>query len=186
MRKKIIIKITTIAILMAMSTILKYFSITTGTYRISLFDTPLIIAGIIAGPLWGALAGFGSDLIYSLFSGYQYSFIMAISAILWGVAGGIFYKRKVNIYWLFGVMLLTSFITTAVNSVQLYVWYQGGMWVGLPGRVITMFIKWPVTTMVVYVLNKKVVEHFFPVYHKKPSLVKMTLQRKPRKIIHSI
>lgn len=158
---------------MAMSTVLKYFSITTGTYRISLFDTPLILAGIIAGPLWGALAGFGSDLIYSLFSGYQYSFIMAISAVLWGAAGGIFYKRKVNVYLLFGVILGTSLLTTVVNSIQLYVWYQGGMWVGLPGRVITMFIKWPVTAMIVYILNKKVIEHFFPVYPKQLQKSKM-------------
>ena len=45
MRKKQIQTLTLMAILTALSIVLKKFSIDTGLFRISLFDTPIIIAG---------------------------------------------------------------------------------------------------------------------------------------------
>ena len=101
MRKQIIQKITILSILTALSMVLKKFSIDTGEYRISLYDTPIILAGVIAGPLWGMVVAFCADFLYSLLSGYAYSFIMMFSALIWGVVGGLFYKRKVNYFLLF-------------------------------------------------------------------------------------
>ena len=46
--------------------VLKKFSIDTGEYRISLYDTPIILAGVIAGPLWGMVVAFCADFLYSL------------------------------------------------------------------------------------------------------------------------
>lgn len=158
MRKKLIQKITILAILTALAMVLKKFSFGTGEYRISLYDTPVILAGIIAGPLWGMVVAFLSDFLYSLLSGYTYSFIMMFSALLWGVVGGLFYKKKVNYFLLFILIFFASILNTTINSVQLYIWYgAGSLIVGLPLRITTMIIKWPITTTVVYILYNRVV-----------------------------
>lgn len=158
MRKIIIKRIAVLAVLATMSVLLKTFSITNGLHRISFFDTPLILAGIIAGPIWGMVVAFVSDYLYSLLSGYAYSFIMMFSALLWGAVGGIFYKRKVNLFFLLLVVLLTSFVTTAINTVQLLIWNGiDEVRVVLGLRITTMLIKWPITTALVYVLYQRVV-----------------------------
>ncbi len=158
-RKKTIIKMTVLAILMALSVVLKKFSIDTGSYRISLFDTPLLLAGMIAGPLWGMVVAFISDLLYSFLSGFAYSFIMMISALLWGLVGGLFYKMKLQFVPFLIVVFFVSILTTSINSFQLYLWYGAGSLIkGLPTRIITMIIKWPITTTLVYTLYYRVVK----------------------------
>lgn len=159
MKQKMIKKIAVLAILTSMSVVFKTFSIDPGTNRISLFDTPLILAGIIAGPLWGMAVGFCADFIYSLTSGYSYSFIMMFSAVLWEACGGLFYHKKVNFIKLLVVVLITSILTTGINTIQLTIWYGvDKMVVGLVTRIPTMFIKWPITSSLVYVLYKRVIE----------------------------
>lgn len=158
MRSKLIKKITILSVLMALSVVLKKFSIDTGHYRISLFDTPLVLAGIIGGPLWGMVVAFGSDLLYNLLSGYSYSFIMMISALLWGAVGGIFHYVKPKYLLLLLLVLITGVLTTTTNSLQLSLWYgTESMLGGLPLRVANMLIKWPITTTLVYILYNRVI-----------------------------
>lgn len=154
-------KLVVISIMMALAIIFKTFAIGNGQFRISIWDIPLMIAGIIAGPFYGGLCALGADLIYSFcFSSFPFSFIMMFTTIVWGIAGGIFYKRKIKIWVLVLVVLVTSFIATGINSIYLTMYYGWQtMLSGLLGRVITMLIKIPITTMIVYgimeVLYKK-------------------------------
>lgn len=185
-RRKMILKMTTLAILMALSIVFKKFSIDTGHYRISLFDTPLLLAGMIAGPLWGMFVAFFSDLLYNLLSGFAYSFIMMFSALLWGLVGGIFYKLKLRFVPFLIIVFFTSILTTTINSVQLYLWYGAGSLIsGLPGRIITMLVKWPITTILVYILYYRVVN---VIYNKQPNNKKIKPQLeddvKPRLLSH--
>ncbi len=158
MKKKIIQKITILSILTALSVVLKKFSIDTGEFRISLYDTPVILAGVIAGPLWGMFVAFCGDLLYNILSGYAYSFIMMVSALIWGLVGGLFYKKRINYVLLFITIFFASILNTAINSVQLYIWYGAGSLIaGLPLRIVTMLIKWPITTTIVFALYYRVV-----------------------------
>ena len=158
MRSKLIKKITILSVLMALSVVLKKFSIDTGHYRISLFDTPLVLAGIIGGPLCGMVVALGSDLLYNLLSGYAYSFIMMISALLWGAVGGIFHYVKPKYLLLLLLVLITGVLTTTTNSLQLSLWYGTETRLGaLPLRVANMLIKWPITTTLVYILYNRVI-----------------------------
>ena len=158
MRSKLIKKITILSVLMALSVVLKKFSIDTGHYRISLFDTPLVLAGFIGGPLWGMVVAFGSDLLYNLLSGYSYSFIMMVSALLWGAVGGIFHYVKPKYLLLLLLILITGVLTTTINSLQLSLWYgKESMLGGLPLRIANMLIKWPITTTLVYILYDRVI-----------------------------
>ena len=136
MRKKLIQKITILAVLTALSIVLKKFSFDTGEYRISLFDTPIILAGIIAGPLWGMFVAFCSDFFYSILSGFPYSFIMMFSALLWGLVGGLFYKHKPRFILLLTALFFVAILGTVINSIQLLLWYgEGSLIAGLPLRI---------------------------------------------------
>lgn len=74
-----------------------------------------------------------------------------------GAVGGIFYKRKVQFIPLLVVVFFTSIFTTTINSIQLYIWTGWGAVLGnLPLRISTMIVKWPITTVLVYVLYHQV------------------------------
>ena len=188
MRKKLIQKITILAVLTALSMVLKKFSIDTGEYRISLYDTPIILAGVIAGPIWGMAVAFISDFLYSLMSGYSYSFIMMFAALLWGLVGGLFYKKKINYILLIITIFFASILNTAINSLQLYIWYGGGSLIaGLPLRIITMVIKWPITATIVYILYYSVVVTVLGVIFKetiKSEDIDIIIDKKADKIIN--
>ena len=160
MNKKIK-KIAILSILMALGVVLKFFSIGTGEFRISFWDIPLFMAGVIAGPIYGGIVALGADLIYGLcFSTYPFSFIMMFTTIIWGVAGGIFKYLKINkltLIPLFLVVLGTSITSTVINSIYLILYYGfESMLLKLPLRLLVLVIKWPITTMLVYVLYKSV------------------------------
>lgn len=160
MNKKIK-KIAILSILMALGVVLKFFSIGTGEFRISFWDIPLFMAGVIAGPVYGGIVALGADLIYGLcFSTYPFSFIMMFTTIIWGVAGGIFKYLKINKFTLiplFLVVLGTSITSTVINSIYLILYYGfESMLLKLPLRLLVLVIKWPITTLLVYILYKSV------------------------------
>lgn len=154
-------KITLLSILMALGVVLKFFSIGDGEFRISFWDIPLFIAGMISGPIYGTICALGADLIYGLcFSSYPFSFIMMFTTVIWGFGGGLFYKTNLSkkTVLLYISVLITSIIATCINSLYL-VLYSGGlgpMLMKLPIRIVVLLIKWPITSTMVYILYKKV------------------------------
>ena len=60
------------------------------TTRFSIEAVPIFLAGLLFGPLPGALVGFVADLVGCLFSGYGYNPLFCIPPILYGLAGGFF------------------------------------------------------------------------------------------------
>ena len=58
--------------------------------RFSLEAIPVVLAGILFGPVPGAMVGFGSDLVGCLFSGYGYNPLFCLPPILSGLFGGLF------------------------------------------------------------------------------------------------
>jgi len=185
MRKKQIKKITIMAILMALSIVLKKFSIDTGVYRISLFDTPLFLAGMIGGPIWGCAVALCTDIMYNLLSSYAFSFLMMITTVMWGLIGGLFHYIYPKFFTLLVVILITSVITTFINSVQLALWYGAEvMLAGLALRVSNMLIKWPITTLLVYIIYQRVVKVLLKdlLSAKKAKNDEQILERKKRKL----
>lgn len=161
-KKLTIKKIAILAMLMALGVAFKFFSIGNGQFRISIWDLPLMIAGIIAGPLYGGICALGADLIYSFcFSPYPFSFIMMFTTIVWGVAGGLLHKKKIEIWYLTIIILCTSLIATGINSI--YLWLYHGFYTmvaGLPMRLVTMIVKIPITTLLVYSIMKAICSKF--------------------------
>lgn len=70
------------------------------TTRFSLEAVPIFIAGMLFGPLPGALVGFVADFVGCLFSGYGYNPLFCVPPILYGLSAGLFrpmLAKKVNI-----------------------------------------------------------------------------------------
>ena len=58
--------------------------------RFSIEAVPLFIAGLLFGPIPGAMAGFAADFIGCLFSPYGYNPIFCVPPILYGLCAGLF------------------------------------------------------------------------------------------------
>ena len=91
-------KLVFLAIMMALGIVLKSFlSIGNNSFRISLWNIPIFFAGIVGGPIYGGICALGADLIYGFcFSSYPFSAIMTLTCVVWGISGGLFFKK--NIY----------------------------------------------------------------------------------------
>ena len=90
------------ALLAAVSVVLARFIIPmpNETTRFSIEAVPIFIAGMLFGPLPGALVGFVADFVGCLFSGYGYNPMFCIPPILYGLCAGLFrpmLAKKVNI-----------------------------------------------------------------------------------------
>ena len=57
--------------------------------RFSIEAVPIFLAGMLFGPVPGALVGFTADLVGCLFSGYGYNPIFCLPPILYGLWGGL-------------------------------------------------------------------------------------------------
>lgn len=150
-----------LALLMALGVVLKFFSIGNGEFRISFWDIPLFLSGIIGGPIFGAITALGADLIYGLcFSSYPFSFIMMFTTVIWGVSGGVFHYLKITekkLWVLFIVVLITSVVATIINSFYLILVYGfETMILKLPLRLLVLLIKWPITSMLIYIIYDSV------------------------------
>lgn len=86
--------------------------------RVSIEAVPVVLAGLLFGPLPGALVGFAADLVGCLFSGYGYNPIFALPPILYGLCGGLFRG------WVAGrpslVRLLVTYLPAVVLGSVLY------------------------------------------------------------------
>ena len=79
------------ALLAALSVVLARFIVPmpNETTRFSIEAVPIFLAGLLFGPVPGALVGFTADLVGCLFSGYGYNPIFCIPPILYGVTAGL-------------------------------------------------------------------------------------------------
>ena len=57
--------------------------------RFSIEAIPIVIAGLLFGPLAGGIVGFVADLVGCLFSGYGYNPLFCVPPILYGVLAGL-------------------------------------------------------------------------------------------------
>ena len=80
------------ALLAAISVVLARFLIPmpNATTRFSIEAVPIFLAGMLFGPLPGALVGFTADLTGCLFSGYGYNPLFCLPPILYGLTAGLF------------------------------------------------------------------------------------------------
>ena len=157
-KKVLIYRITFSAVFIALGAVLKTVSINTGEMRLGFYEIPVFLSGMLLGPFYGALVGIGSDFVYSISSGYSYSVIMMCSAMMWGFLGGLLHNRKNKFIVTLLMCLLAGVVATSINSVQLYIYYGIGMFANLPNRILTMLVKWPLISVVTWLLTERVIK----------------------------
>ena len=92
-------KLVYLAVLAALEVVLARFIVPmpNPTMRFSIEAVPIIIAGLLFGPVPGMLVGFVGDAVGTLFSSYGYNPVFAVPPILIGLSAGllrpILYKK---------------------------------------------------------------------------------------------
>ncbi|MFW6285032.1 MAG: folate family ECF transporter S component [Bacillota bacterium] len=145
----------------SMAIVLKVlFSLTTWDFRITLYELPLILAGLTLGPALGLIAGFATDWIYVMLHPMAFSFnLFTVSAMLWGGAFGIFHFKKIpiNLVTISVAIVSVSLVTFTLNTIQLYLFTGPGIFANVPFRLLITIIKWPIQIGSIYFIHQKVI-----------------------------
>ena len=129
-------QITTTAMMIAISVVIGYFCKTFlnfgfGLYRITFENLPIIMTGIIFGPIAGGIVGLASDMISYFLSPQTYppNLIVTLGATMVGVVSGIVskyvIKRKGNLQIIASgslAHLIGSMIIKPIGLFQFYQW----------------------------------------------------------------
>ena len=134
------------------------------TTRFSIEAVPIYLAGMLFGPMAGALVGFSSDLVGCLFSGYGYNPLFCLPPILYGVFGGLLRR------WLMGKpglpRLAVSFLPPVVlgsilrqSAALSYVYnskgsFQASLVYFLSTRTIQFAVTLVLDVLIIYLLMK--------------------------------
>ena len=134
------------------------------TTRFSIEAVPIFIAGMLFGPIPGALVGFVADMVGCLFSGYGYNPIFCIPPILYGLASGLFRPvlakkftvGRLAIAWavpvILGSILYQSWALTFIYSAKDA--FMANFLVRLGGRSIQFAITFVLDVLIVWLLYK--------------------------------
>ena len=128
--------------------------------RISFGEVPIMMSGLIFGPVVGGITGVASDLIGVLVNS-QGAFHpgFTLSALLWGLIPGLFaylfkksdsYEKIYSFKHIF-IAVLVSFIVVslALNTLWLSSMFGKGFLVLLPGRVVAAIVNIPLQSIII-------------------------------------
>lgn len=153
--------LTKVAILVSMSFLLKsFFVLTLPSYRFTFYDIPLMITGIMYGPLIGGLSGLIVDWFNILVPNYATGFnLFTLSSMMWGIIPGLllFGRKELSMKRIASAAVITSVICFSINSYQLYLFMGTGMLAELPFRIATLLIKLPIQVLIIDILFKRVI-----------------------------
>lgn len=133
--------------------------------RISFGDVPLMLSGILFGPLVGGLTGLAADLIGFLVNPMgPYHPGFTLSSILWGALPGLIFfilkgKRTLEKTLTFANIIIAVAITAIIvslvlNTYWLSLLYGKGFWILIPTRVVATLISIPVHAIIIKAIVK--------------------------------
>ena len=162
--KNVTKQLTFCALLTAMSIILARLIIPmpNESTRFSVEAVPMFLAGMLFGPIPGALVGFAADFIGCLFSPFGYNPIFCIPPILYGLCGGLFRPMlKKTALWRIAVAFLPAILlgSILIQSGALAYVYGGDakeayFYVKLTERSIQFAVTYVLDVAIVYLLAK--------------------------------
>ena len=156
-----------VAISIAMTRFLYFFIPLAGmpALRISFGEIPLMIGGLLFGPLIGGIGGLAADVIGVMINpqgAFHPGFML--SSVLWGVIPGllgVYFKNvgdKRNPFTTQRIVLTVSIciiiISLGLNTFWLSTMFGKGFMVLLPGRLISALVNIPLNTIIIRTLMK--------------------------------
>ena len=157
--------LTTCAILAAASIVLSRLAglMPNVSTRFSIESVPVFLAGMLFGPLPGALVGAVADFIGCLFSGYGFNPLFTVPPILYGISAGLFRRfvtDKPSVFRI-GLAYLPPILLGSIlyQSWALAFVYGGKAFTSffltkLATRSVQFAITWVIETLLVYLLIK--------------------------------
>lgn len=130
--------------------------------RINTYGTPIIVVGMMFGPIIGGITGYIVDVIYSMTHGYPLiPNPFTVSTVMWGVIPGIFfYKTKdIKLPRIILVVILASFSELVFNTwgSVLFIGSESTMAL-LPWRTLVFLFMIPVHTIIIDIVYSRVVK----------------------------
>lgn len=119
--RELVFKITTGAVLAALSVVLKLafdLWISVDFFGFPFYSIPLILSGFILGPSYAILVGFIADTIGGVLLG-KYMFFFVFSSIAWGVIPSLLIKKKPQGPQLWFAIILTYMVGTLFNTLAI-------------------------------------------------------------------
>lgn len=148
-----------LALLVSLGVVLTRFSVMIlPSVRVGFRDVPIILAGILFGPIAGMVTGIATDLVGFLLSptgGFFYGF--TISAALVGLIPGlVFHGDRLGRYPVVKIILAVALVEFGVslflNTYWLTVMMGKTFWVLLPARVLARVIITPLEVLLITAL----------------------------------
>ncbi len=182
MKSSIIIrKIVYGAVFTSIAIVIKLFiTFETPFFRLSFFEFPLMLCSILLGPLYGALAGFITDLNYIIIN--PRAMIVALNwftleSITFGLVPGLFFHYiKYNKKKLMIILLITMILGFTFNTLGINMYYGTGYAVSsIPLRLLRDTLKYP---LYLYLIHLFITDsrfssfNFFYQFSKKHGLKK--------------
>jgi ECF transporter S component (folate family) len=135
------------------------------TLRIGFGDTPIMLSGMLFGPIVGGISGVAADLLGIMINPQGPPHLgFTLSSALWGVISGLYimyFKKKdikTNIFSADKVAIIVAtcylVISIGLNTYWLSQLYNKGVIVMLPGRVLTALINIPIQVIIITYLGR--------------------------------
>ncbi len=131
--------------------------------RFSIEAVPIFIAGMLFGPIPGALVGFVADFVGCLFSPFGYNPLFCVPPILYGLFAGLFRYflcKEVSVFRIGSVLLLPVVLGSILyQSLTLsYMYFDGGLLAGFLYYLTTRSVQFAITfvldVVIIYLLCK--------------------------------
>ena len=137
------------------------------TLRLGFGETPLMMSGLLFGPVIGGLSGLVADMVGFVINPQgPWHPGFTLSSMMWGVIAGLFAmyfrskKEKKEIFTLtrvaITVAVATLVISLGLNTLWLSRLYGKGFIALIPGRIITFFVSTPIQSYIITVLMKHI------------------------------
>ncbi len=129
---------------------------TFGAIRITFENLPVLLAGIVLGPVYGAAVGAASDIISALLSGFSINPVITLGAAAIGMVAGVL-SRYVLKNKGFVAVLLASLSAHALGSMlikSLGLWMYDYAWQLLVLRIPLYLVIGTAESYIIYILLK--------------------------------
>lgn len=158
------------SLLMAMHIVLSFFSITLPVMKINLSGLPIIVGGLLFGPMLGTLVGLLGSLLYQILS-----YGLMSTTILWiiphavrGFIVGLWAKQRnfrVSKSETIIVIVISSVVATVLNTIGMYidgiVWgYEAAAFASIGIRLVNSVITSIIYVVIVIPLMKPLRKYF--------------------------
>jgi ECF transporter S component (folate family) len=132
-------------------------------FGLPFYAIPLIIGGIVLGPLYAGIMGFVGDAIGIFMTGGTYMPFFVIAAILWGVIPGLLLHKRFSLFRLAWVVVLTYVLASTANTVAMLIYWPREITVAWFVLRMTLI---PFNSIIIFMLVKDTHKKLIPFFEK--------------------